>query len=281
MKFCSEDMLHKKDSEVEYLKFKILEEYQDKINHVITLRHGGVNTGDVASLNFRVLNEESKAYTLKNLEVICQKIGISKENVYKASQNHTDHILVLNHKKKACYQFDQFCQKEYDGYLTNQKNIATLVTTADCNPILIYDPRKNVLANLHSGWRGTVKQIYLKAIQRMIVEFDCKPEDLLFCIGPSIRKCCFTSKEREFKNHFTEVWKEEKWYLFYEEDGKTFHIDLPFVIKEDVKKMGVLEKNIAICPICTMCHSDDFYSYRKALQEKKDYGTFATIAYLK
>ena len=116
----------------------------------------------------------------------------------------------------------------------------------------------------------------------MIEKFNSHVEDLIFCIGPSIKKCCFTSKEDEFKQYFINTWNYEKEYIYYDKDNETFHIDLPYVIKKDVLKMGIKEENIAICDICTMCNSDDFYSYRKSLQENLiDYGTFATIAYLK
>lgn len=282
MDYNCKEMIHIKDGNVEYLKFKKLEKYNKNINHVITLRHGGVSDYPIESLNFRTVGNDKKENVVRNINIICDKIGIDKENVYKARQNHTSNVLILDESNKNKYLFEKYSNEEFDAYVTNCRNIATLITTADCNPIIIYDPKKNVLSNVHSGWKGTLKKVYLNAIDVMIDRFNSNVEDLIFCIGPSIKKCCFTSKEKEFKEKFTSTWDEEEKYIYYEEGSDIFHIDLAYVIKEDIIKRGIKKENIAICDICTMCNNNDFYSYRMAIQRNfNDYGTFATIAYLK
>jgi YfiH family protein len=282
MKYNSNEMIHIKNGEIEYLKFKILEKYSDKVNHIITLKHGGVSKNEVSSLNLRTVGNDKKENNIKNLELVCNEINLLPENVHKGKQNHTDKILILDNDNKEKYRFDIFSLEEYDAYITKEKNIASLVTTADCNPIIIYDPVKNIIANVHSGWKGTIKRIYLKVINTMIEKFNSNAQDLIFCIGPSIKKCCFTSEEKEFKDLFTSIWQNEEEYIYYEENNETFHIDLSYVIKKDILKKGIKEENIAICDICTMCNHEDFYSYRYATKHKyEDYGTFATIAYLK
>lgn len=263
--------------EVCYLTFKILKPYENKIRHAITLRHGGVSKYPIASLSFR----DTKENILKNVEIVCKEIGFRKENIYKAKQNHTDHILVLDEKNKERFHISNGSTDEYDGYITKEKNIATLVTTADCNPIIIYDKKQNIVANVHSGWKGTLKRIYLKAIDILLQKFHSQIEDLIVCIGPSIRKCCFSSEDELFKNQFVKNWKEETEYIFYEENGKRFHIDLVYVIKKDLLQKGILEENISDANICTMCHHEDFFSYRVATREKyENYGLMATIVEL-
>ena len=160
MKYSNDIMLHERKGNIEYLRFKILDKYNDKLNHIITLRHGGVSENDVSSLNFRTVGNDLKENNLKNLKLVCDNIlNIDTKNVHKAKQAYTNNILILNNKNKNSYSFDMFSEEEYDGYVTNEKNIATLVTTADCNPIIIYDPVKNILANVHSGWKGTIKKV--------------------------------------------------------------------------------------------------------------------------
>ena len=281
MDYNSKEMIHIKKENVEYLKFRLLERYSDKINHAITLRHGGVSTGVCKSLNFRSVGKDKRENNLKNLDIICKCMEIKEDNVYKASQAHTDNILFLNNENKNAYKYDRFNDEEYDGYITDEKNIASLITTADCNPIIIYDYNKNVVANVHSGWKGTIKQIYLKAIDKMINEFSCNVENMIFCIGPSIRKCCFVSKEKEFKDSFTNIWKDEENYIEFDNLTKEYHIDLTYVIKKDILNVGIKEENIAICDICTKCNSEDFFSYRDTLKKGlDDFGTFATIVSL-
>ena len=182
---------------------------------------------------------------------------------------------------KEKYNFLKLSDEEPDGYICNEKNIATLVTTADCNPIIIYDFKKNIYANVHSGWKGTIKQIYLKAAKLMNEKFGCNFEDMIVCVGPSIKKCCFSSEDESFKKKFTDVWKYENEYIYYEENSKRFHIDLGYVIKKDLINLGVKEENIIIPDICTKCNCDMFFSYREATNKKySDYGTMATIVTL-
>jgi hypothetical protein len=108
--------------------------------------------------------------------------------------------------------------------------------------------------------------------------FNSNVEDIIVCIGPSIRKCCFTSKEEIFKEKFTNTFKYSNEYLVYEKDNETFHIDLIQILKHELENVGILPQNIHVADICTRCNSDDFYSYRFAVQNgKKDYATMATI----
>lgn len=277
--YTDENILHVKNDEVEYIQFKILNKYG--LKHCITLRHGGVSNGIYDSLNFSLSGNDLKENVFENLNKVTKCLDIDSQNVYKATQAHTDNILLLNDENKEAYKFavGKKINENYDAYIVNRKNIATLVTTADCNPIIIFDPKKNVVANIHSGWKGTTKKIYLKACKKMIKEFDCNPIDLIVCIGPSIRKCCFSSKEKEFKSIFTNIWKNEDKYITYEKDRDRFHIDLIYLIKKDLESIGI--KNIVVADICTVCNNDDFFSYRVARKNNQSgYGLMATITML-
>ena len=77
------------------------------------------------------------------------------------------------------------------GLLTNKENINTMLTYADCTPVFLYDPVKNVIGNVHSGWRGTVQKIAQKAVAKMIKYYGVNLNNIIVCIGPSIAKCHF------------------------------------------------------------------------------------------
>ena len=112
-------------------------------------------------------------------------------------------------------------------------------------------------------------------------EFGSKVEDLVICIGPSIRKCCFSSEEESFKEKFTSVFNYENKYLEYEDNSRRFHIDLIEILKTEFRKIGVEDKQIHVANICTRCNTKDFFSYRECVQKgMKDYGTMATIVEL-
>lgn len=273
-KYSNDIIEHVKSGDLEYLQFKILNRYN--VKHCITLRRGGVSKGEYESLNFRTLGNDDISNVFKNLEIIKKEIGI--ENVCKGKQDHTDKVIIIDNKNKDEFLFENLNTQNVDGYVVKDKNIATLVTTADCNPIIIYDTKKNVVANVHAGWKGVINKIYIKAINIMKENFLSNPKDLIVCIGPSIRKCCFTSKEENFKKKFTKLFDYSDRYLSYEEDNETFHIDLIEILKTELKKSNIQDDNIYVADICTRCNTNDFFSYRAAVQNgKKDYATMATI----
>jgi len=277
--FTNNDISHIKKGDLEYITFNILNKYSDKLTHAFFFKNGGVSEGIYSSLNFRILGNDSKANVFKNTEIVKQELNLSK--VHKAIQYHTDNILILDNNNKIKYEIEKLNDEEFDSYLTNEKGIATVITTADCNPIVIYDPIKNVVANVHSGWKGTIKQIYLKTIRLMNKKFDCNYEDIIVCIGPSINKCCFCSSNLEFKKQFTDIWPNEKEYITNKENGE-FFIDLPYVIKKDLIQLGLKEDNIALSNICTVCNSDICFSYRVfKKQNETDYATMGAFVELK
>ena len=276
-KYDSREIVHVKDGDLEYIQFKILNELG--VKHCITLRHGGYSEGELSSLNFRTLGQDKLENVLKNLEKVRNSVGFSK--VHKATQAHTDKVMIINDENESEYEFSKLNKQEYDGYIVDKPGIATLITTADCNPIIILDKKNRIVANVHAGWKGVINRIYINAINLMQEKYNTNIEDLVICIGPSIRKCCFTSQEESFKEKFTSVFNYSKDYLEYDEDGVTFHIDLIEILKHEFGVIGVREEQIHVAPICTRCSNEDFFSFRYAKQNNyKDYGTMATIVEL-
>lgn len=280
-KFSNKEVTHKKENNIEYLTFNALD--NEKVDCLVTLKHGGVSTGVYKSLNFRTTSQDKKENIFKNLKILCDTLKLNTEDVVKANQNHTDNILLLDENNKEKYKFFNLNNEQVDGYITSNSSIIPMVVTADCNAILLYDKVHNALGIVHSGWKGTVKRIYLKAIHKMKEEYNTCSKDLIVCVSPSILKCCFSSEDEEFKKNFTSIWEDEQNYIYYEnENPKRFHIDLSYVITKDLIKSGVKKENIHFAGICTCCNHEDFYSFRYKTKEKEnDYGLMATIAKLK
>ncbi len=277
--FTNKDITHVKNGDLEYITFNILNKYQEKLKYGYFLKKGGVSNGIYSTLNFRMLGNDSKENVFKNTDIVRKELNLGK--VYKAVQAHTDNILVLDNNNKEKYEIEKLNDEEYDSYITKEKGISTVITTADCNPIIIYDPIKNVVANVHSGWKGTIKQIYLKTIKMMNSKFGCDYKDIIICVGPSIGKCCFCSSDLEFKKQFTDIWKEEDEYITNKENNE-FYIDLAYVIKKDLINLGIKEDNIVFSDICTVCNCDVCFSYRVFKKENaSDYATMGSFVELK
>ncbi|MCX5750644.1 MAG: peptidoglycan editing factor PgeF [Candidatus Saganbacteria bacterium] len=139
-----------------------------------------------------------------------------------------------------------------DALITKEKNLPIIVRTADCVPILIYDPVKSIIAVVHSGWKGTL----LRIVQKTIENIGSDPADLKIGIGPAIGKCCYEVGEEVISKLKKEFGGWEK-YL----NGKK--LDLVSLNKDQLLELGVKEENIEIKEMCTACNNDIFYSYRK------------------
>ena len=125
--------------------------------------------------------------------------------------------------------------------------------------MMMYDKKKKVVANVHSGWRGTVQKVAEKTICKMEELYNCNPKDIICCISPSIRNCHFEVGE-DVKNIFEETFttmadeiikKQEKWYI----DTVKLNIEM-------LKSKGLKEENIVDSKICTVCNSNLIHSYR-------------------
>ena len=170
-----------------------------------------------------------------------------------------------------------------DGIVTDKKDIALLTTSADCISMLLYDTVKKAIGSIHSGWKGTLKGIIVKTIEKMLTEYQSKPKDIICCICPSIRQCCFEVDE-DVKDLFYNKYKDLKNIDEIiklgdkKEDKQKYYIDTVKINIELLKNIGLKEKNIIDSNICTMCHSKEFHSYRA---DGKDFGVNGAIIAIK
>ncbi|HSA84352.1 MAG TPA: peptidoglycan editing factor PgeF [Patescibacteria group bacterium] len=158
---------------------------------------------------------------------------------------------------------------ETDGLLTDQKQIFLGVITADCLPLFFYDPKKQIVAAVHAGWRGLYAEIIKEAVAKMR-EQGSNPKDILVGIGPSIRVCCY-SVDEAFIEKFREKFGDVEQFL-QPRDGKVF-FDLQKCAKEQLRIAGISENNIEDGDYCTFDHTD-VYSCRR---EGKDFGEMMGI----
>ena len=160
--------------------------------------------------------------------------------------------------------------KEYtkiDGLITNMRGITLTTREADCTPILLYDPVKNVIGNIHSGWRGTIAKISKNAIKKMIEEYECNVKDIICCIGPCIRECHFVVRD-DVKEQFEKAFYNRDIIRSKKDESNQYYIDTVLAIKEMfINELGILQRNIEDCEICTVCNSSILHSYRVKKEE--------------
>lgn len=247
----NENIIHVRDGNTQYLQFRKLLEFKDKITHCFTLKN----------LNFYSNNEilKNKEDVKINYEIICEKLNLNANNIVRPLQTHTNCV------KKISDETGIFPPglENVDGLITNQKNKILSVIFADCTPIFLYDKSKNVIGNIHSGWKGTVTNIASLAIKKMISDYKSSPKDIIACIGPTIRKCHFEVDEDVkvlFEKNFDSLEIINKGEF---KDGKQkYFIDTVSANIIMMKNLGLASENIIDSGICSSCESDLIYSYR-------------------
>ena len=256
MDLSNKNVIHVKQENSEYLQFRKLLEYQDILTHAYSL--GTDVNYRTAKVNKQNLEKEEYEKAIKDYERLCNCIGDNYINLVKTNQEHTDCVKIVR----------------------NKINIDKPDVNLDCILMLFFDPVKRVIANIHSGWKGTLKKISVKTVEKMIDKFGCKPKDIICCICPSIHKCHF-EVEKDVKEQFEREFKELGLLdeIIEEKiENKKWNIDTILINKVILKEIGLQEQNIIDSGICSMCNSNLIHSYRV---EKQGYGLNTALIELK
>ncbi len=282
----NENVIHVKNKNIEYLQYRKLLEYKDIISHAYTL---GLNVGFKVTGANNKIEDNGYDFVINSYKNICESIGCNYKNVIRANQDHTDEVKIITEKTTKEPELKLTKEIVEDGLITNKKNIVLSTTNADCILLMFFDPVKKVIANTHSGWKGTVQRISVKTIRKMKEQFGCEPKDIICCISPSIRKCHFEVDEdvkdiflNEFKNlegnnFMNDIVSIEKIIEKNPQKNK-WNIDTVLINKILMKEEGLKPENIIDSGICSMCNSDIIHSYRV---EKENYKTEAALIELK
>lgn len=239
-------IIKKSDNGIKYLQFKRLLDLG--IKHAYTLKTDGID-----------FSFNQKRHDISYLK-LAESLGIERKIIVEPVQTHTDIVLGIDELKTS----EEL--KDVDGLITNKTNIAITSKNADCILFFFYDPKQKVIANVHSGWKGTFKRIAIKTVQKMINEFGSNPEDILCFISPSIRKCHFEvdSDVKEMcENIFGELSLDKiisKGEI--KENKQKYMIDTVLINKEGLLNLGLKEENIIDSGICSVCHKDEVHSAR-------------------
>lgn len=286
MDLSNENVIHINKNGIEFLQFRRLLEYSDIISHAYTL--GVKEDYRTSTVEKKPLPNNIYNNNMKNYQKICDSIGSNYLNIVQAIQKHTKNVMIVegkvNSNKPDLYEIEY---DGFDGLVTNKNSIILSTTNADCILLLFFDPVNKVIANVHSGWKGTIQRMSVEAVKIMINEYNSKPEDIICCICPSIRQCHF-EVDKDVKDMFKNEFKNLA-------DIGTHNNLLDKIIKQDLEKnkwyidtvlinrvllnnIGLKDNNIIDCGICSVCNSDIIHSYRV---EKESYGVETALIELK
>lgn len=254
-----------KSQNVTFLTFNIFKN-QPGLKHGFSTKLGGVSTGVFESMNLGFNRGDSDENVQKNYELMANALHMDKNRMCLSKQTHTTNIRVITEEDAGNGIVRPIPYDDVDGLITNVKNLPLVTFYADCVPLFLYDPTKQVIALSHSGWRGTVGKIGKLTVEKMNTEFGCNPADILCAIGPSICKDCYEVSEDvidEFKKAFgKDAQRLFSKSVFNPNDNSKYMLNLWEACRLVFLEAGIDNPHIEVTDYCTRCHPELFYSHR-------------------
>ena len=240
-----------------WIQFTIFQPYPD-VAHGVFMRYGGVSPFPFKSLNVGLTSEDSRENITRNETIIRESLQVS--SLVRLKQTHGDRIWEVDEASVDAV-------PKADAMVTNTPGLGLMVQVADCQSVLLFDPRSRCVANVHSGWRGSLLNIVGKTVRRMARVFGAAPASILAGIGPSLGPCC--AEFRDYKRTFPETM--DTYHI-----GRN-HFNFWSLTKDQLLECGVSSRHIESSGMCTKCGSLDFFSYRR----EKVTGRFASVVGLR
>jgi hypothetical protein len=205
------------------------------------------------TLNPRFTGDSSEIF-VNNRVLLAEKLMIKPEQLVFPRQTHTNCVAEI-------LDIPETEIKETDALVTDKTGICLCVQTADCVPILLFDPVNNVIAAVHAGWRGTVKKIAEVAVQKMVLKYNSLPEDIVAAIGPSISPDIYEVGNEVVEEVRKSIPNAE--LLLHKNSSGKYHVNLWEANRQVLLGNGLAEKNIEILGECSFTESSKYFSARK------------------
>ena len=224
--------------------------------HAFTTRFGGVSEEQFSSLNLAMHRGDSPENVRKNYAVLAAALGFDTEALVLTRQTHSDIVRLVTREDSRG--LDHHAYPQCDGLITREPGVALGIFTADCTPVLFYDPVTGGVGAAHAGWRGTAADIAGKTVRAMVRAFGSRPEDICAAVGPNIGICCFET-DQDVPNALEAAFGSEVWEHIRSRQNK-YYVNLKQINALSLRRAGV--KNIEISTACTMCQHARFWSHR-------------------
>jgi YfiH family protein len=211
----------------------------------------------------------------ENYRRFCAAIGADADHVVMSNQVHSTVIRTAGPgdvKADLCEPEGYEC----DGLVTDVPGLALTIFSADCIPVLLYDPVKRVIAAVHAGWRGTAGDIAGKAVEKMRGDYGCETRNILAAIGPGIGPCCFETHGDVPQAMTAALGQEADAYITPLESGK-FQVDLKKINAALLRRSGVVPDHIELSGDCTACHPEKYWSHRVTQGKRGNQGAMIQL----
>ena len=247
------------------------------IQHGFSTRKGGVSKEHLASLNLSFSVEDAKENVLENFRRIGERFGKTPEDFVLSKQSHETKVLKLGVKDRGKGITKERDYEGIDALITDEEGIILSCFSADCVPILFYDPIRKAVGACHSGWRGTKGKILRNVVEEMSKHFSSNPADILIAIGPSISKEQYIVSEDlglSFLEDYKDCSEEDSSSPIRRLSEDKFQLDLWDLNRRIALDCGLKKEHISISGYCTMENPELFFSHRYSQGRRGLQGAF-------
>lgn len=232
----------------------------DGLNAGFTTRIGGDTPPPYDSISFNWTRCASTADVERSYAQLAKALGVSVDDMVAVQCQHGTEV---HHAARAdggrgCRSLES--APATDGIVTDERGLVLITLHADCMPIYFYDARNHAIGLCHSGWRGVVGGMANALVAAMQRDFGSRAEDLLCAIGPHIGPCCFEVDDPVVQR-FERLSADPK--IIYPLHGDKATIDMQRTVEGELLKLGIAKEHIDRASLCTACHRETFFSYRR------------------
>lgn len=249
------------------------------LEHGFSTRKGGVSKEHLASLNLSFSVEDAKENVLENFRRIGERFGKTPEDFVLSKQSHETKVLKVGTKDRGKGITKDRDYEGIDALITDEKGIILSCFSADCVPILFYDPVHKAVGACHSGWRGTKGKILQNVVEEMRQHFSSNPAEILVAIGPSICKEQYVVSEDlalSFLEDYPDLGEDTASPIQRISKDK-FQLDLWDLNRRIALDCGIKEEHISISGYCTMENPELFFSHRYSQGRRGLQGAFICL----
>ena len=242
----------------------------EKLKVFSTTRQGGVSEGNYASFNINCYCGDRPENVAVNRRLLAEELGVEVENIIMPHQTHGTEVRFISKDflTLPLSTRDRLLEG-VDAVFTDLPMVCVGVSTADCIPIVLYDPCNHLVCAVHAGWRGTVHRIVAKSIKMMDKPYRVSPASLYAWIGPGITLDAFEVGEEVYQQFASAGFDMNAIARRYpsdsssESDGCKWHIDLMECNRRQLVESGLKESHIYVSGICTYNNADRYFSARR------------------
>jgi YfiH family protein len=220
------------------------------ITAIFSERSGGISPPPFNSLNLGHDIGDSRSNVEANIAGLVKTAGLSGRPHQTEQVHGVEHFI--------CSGIGSLHSEQADILISNDPGAPIAVRSADCLPILMADPVNRVIAAVHAGWRGSAAGAVIRAVEQML-KMGAREEHVHASLGPCINSCCFEVDDSTAEVLKKSVAGAEEAIVYSPEP----HPDLAAINLLQLKETGVTEDHIETLGICTCCHPERFYSYRR------------------